>query len=207
MRTLEDELWVYFGCPNRYWRDKCAACREKVGRFKGPVAECIDCWKVEIWGQSPWLLDAMGSHDSPRGSAHHGRCKNHRHLPQRAGSACIEELLGESLYPEGMPVGLGVLHRLALQLALRQGYAFVAKLSKHPLHVVRTGEPLTQYPEQETDNLLMIYASSVPERDEIRQAVCHILGLELRRAADIPVRRGCWVYDPILGPWQTWKVE
>ena len=108
----------------------------------------------------PWALMIV------RGSAHHGRCKNHRHLPQRAGSACIEELLGESLYPEGMPVGLGVLHRLALQLALRQGYAFVAKLSKHPLHVVRTGEPLTQYPEQETDNLLMIYASSVPERDD-----------------------------------------
>ena len=61
MRTVEDDLWIYFGYPNEFWRNKCTVCREKVGTLKVPVPECIDCWKVEIWSQSPWFVEEMVS--------------------------------------------------------------------------------------------------------------------------------------------------
>lgn len=167
MRTLEDDLWLYFGYPNEHWRNRCAVCRGKVGELRSPVPECIDCWKVEVWSRSPWLVECVGEAED---------------APDR-------------------------LTRLAFELATRFGGGFVAKMSKYPIQVVRTGEPSDQYPQSETDNLLMIYATSVGERDKIRRAVCEVLGLDLSTAENIPVRRGCWLYDPILGPWQTWKLH
>jgi hypothetical protein len=207
MRTVEDDLWIYFGYPNEFWRNKCTVCREKVGTLKVPVPECIDCWKVEIWSQSPWFVEDMvsagyGSGDGGAdsyGTNHNGR------LPQPGGGSCIDGHLGESWHPGSLSGGQDRLYWLAFELAARYGSAFVAKVSKHPLQVVRTGEPLAQYPCSPTDNLLMIYATSVKEREQIRQAVCHALGLDASAAADIPVRRGCWLYDPILGPWQSWE--
>lgn len=171
MRTLEDDLWIYFGYPNEYWRKKCAACREKVLKLKTPVPECIDCWKVEIWSQSSWFQGA------------------------------------ETGVHSGGADGLTHLYLLAFELAARYGVSFVAKISKYPIQVVRTGEPPGQYPDVKTDCLLMIYATSVQEREHIRQDICRVLGLDPAAAINIPVRRGCWLYDPILGPWQTWELR
>ncbi len=141
MRTLEDDLWIYFGHPNEYWRNKCSRCREKVRRLKVPVLECLACWKVEIWSGSPWFLEAMGQ------PAHE------MHQADGLQSCGLERLCS-----------------LAFKLALQGGADFIAKISKHPIQVVRTGEPSSQ-----------------------------------EASGNIPVRRGCWLYDPILGPWQAWE--
>lgn len=176
MRTLEDDLWIYFGHPNEYWRNKCSRCREKVRRLKVPVLECLACWKVEIWSGSPWFLEAMGQ------PAHE------MHQADGLQSCGLERLCS-----------------LAFKLALQGGADLIAKISKHPIQVVRTGEPSSQYPEAKTDHLLMIYASSVEERESIRLKICSVLGFASEASGNIPVRRGCWLYDPILGPWQAWE--
>ncbi len=204
MRTLEDDLWVYFGHPNEYWRNKCFACREKALELKIPVPECINCWKIEVWSQSPWFLDANTSpgitcdpydayHYEPLFRPHISR--PHTGLLTARNPVC----------PGGrLTNGLDRMYLLAFKLAARTGAGFVAKISKHPLQVVSTGEPLSQYPDAGVDFLLMIYASLIKERDEIRQAICTVLGIDVLAAGTIPVRRGCWLYDHILGPWQDW---
>lgn len=168
MRTLEDAVWTYFGYPNEHWTDKCSNCRKKVIEEKLPaslVPECINCWKIEIWSQSPWLMQ-----------------------------------FGLSSTDPGFLFGLAC----KLALALDTGGSFVAKLSKYPIQVVRSGEPLNQYPKAATDRLLMVYASSISERDELLQAICRALGISHLLGPNIPVRRGCWLYDGFLGPWQEW---
>lgn len=84
------------------------------------------------------------------------------------------------------------------------GCGWVAKASIKPVIVVRSGIPVCSYTEGETDYLLMFYASTILERDELRDLLCRVMGLRQDMAGRIPVRRGCWMYDDILGPWMTW---
>jgi len=84
---------------------------------------------------------------------------------------------------------------------LQMGREVVAKASRAPILVVRTGVPVEAYPkpEIETDYLLLLYARSIDERDALRRDAEQVLG-----AAGLPIRRGCWRYDGVLGPWETW---
>ena len=187
MKTIEDDVWVYYGYPNEYWRQKCKTCRHKVLDSKRPQPECINCWKVEIWSESPWLLEAEAS-------------------TQPFGDGAFAFICGflSGLDAEENMERLKRVHGLAFRLYLQLGARLVAKVSKYPIQLVRTGEPLIQYPNSKKDFLFMIYASSIRERDELRRAVCRILHVDPSVIGTIPVRRGCWVYENILGPWQKW---
>ncbi len=88
--------------------------------------------------------------------------------------------------------------------ALAVGEGCLVKVSKGPIPVVRSGVPVGGYPETGSDHLLMAYAESIGERDAVRAALCSILGSDPESASQIPVRRGCWIYDDILGPWGDW---
>ena len=99
---------------------------------------------------------------------------------------------------------------------MASGLHVVAKASRAPILVVRTGVPPDAYPSVPVAYLLMLYANSISDRDVLRRAAEGILisyegewpkrGLrpEARRFPSLPVRRGCWRYDDVLGPWQSW---
>ncbi|HHW17406.1 MAG TPA: hypothetical protein GXX30_00655 [Firmicutes bacterium] len=172
MRFLEDAVWRYYGWPNDFWASKCALCRDVVARFRKPVPECINCWKIEVWSK---------------------------------GKTIGESLIGlrDELQEE---LRFGMLDNLAQAITVTVGSA-MSKISKCPIQVVRTGLPRVGYPEVPTDFVLIIYATTIGERDRLRRLVCDILCLPTGRAAEIPVRRGCWMYDDVLGPWTTWYPE
>ena len=109
-----------------------------------------------------------------------------------------------------------------------RGFRVIAKASRAPILVVRTGTPLESYPSRQLSFLLMLYAESIQERELLRhesEAILEASRLEAvgpevssRRALPLglpitlgvpisirlPVRRGCWRYDDVLGPWQSW---
>ncbi len=204
LRTVEDAVWTYFGYPSKFWQDKCSNCREKILQRSMPVSEvpeCLNCWKIEVWSQSPWFLESVSRLDptwafenvldympSYRCEPSHGDSNNHSDFS----SSLIPLDTSDSLFG------------LACNLAMHSGELFVAKLARYPIQVVRSGEPGNQYPNVVTDRLLMAYASTIREREGLRQAICRQLAMNPLKAEDIPVRRGCWLYDDILGPWQGW---
>lgn len=87
---------------------------------------------------------------------------------------------------------------------LLRGVQVIAKASRAPILVVRTGTPLSAYPQETTDYLLMLYARTIAERDLLRARAEEVLGLAPEAAPALPVRRGCWRYDDLLGPWESW---
>ncbi len=186
MRTLEDDLWVYFGHPNEYWRTKCLGCRRKVGVLNHPVEECINCWKIEVWSKSPWFSKAADSFTG-------------KMPPQVLSLSYGSDVASCRLFQ-----GLQVVFSLMYGLWEIFGGDFVAKVSKQAIKVIRSGKPEEQYPDSDVDFLLMIYASSIKERDALRKAVCDVLGKKDEEMHNIPVRRGCWFYDDVLGPWENW---
>jgi len=80
----------------------------------------------------------------------------------------------------------------------------VIKVSKEPIPVVRSGIPEDGYPDADLDYLLIGYAETISERDALKEALCSALGINPEQANLIPVRRGCWFYDDVLGPWTKW---
>ena len=177
MKILEDGVWRYYNCPDRFWSEKCQSCRAKVAAGRAPVQECIDCWKVEIWAEP--LEGNPGPHDEFTG---------------------LVDFVTES------------------------GYRVVAKASRAPILVVRTGMPRDAYPESPTAYLLMLYAKDISERDALRDAAesclsslssdftgrgepMSCLAAGFLRTKRLPVRRGCWRFDDVLGPWQSWYPE
>jgi len=44
----EDDYWFFFG-HGEGWGDKCDKCFQRLKSTRKPGAECIDCWKFEIW--------------------------------------------------------------------------------------------------------------------------------------------------------------
>jgi len=205
LRTLEDEVWIHFGSPSDYWQDKCTKCREKLLARKvsvHEVHECINCWKIEVWNQSPWFQKAIVAFgvDKPSGSDCYTRVDYYGESASSSLSG-LDDLGGFGRSFESEP---DYLFGLALKLAFQITGNFVAKISKHPIQVIPSGEPLNQYPNIRVDRLLMVYASSIRERDHLRRAICTALAINPLLAGIIPVRRGCWLYDDILGPWQKW---
>lgn len=87
---------------------------------------------------------------------------------------------------------------------LVRGIPVIAKASRAPILVVRSGIPGSAYPQEVVDHLLVIYAASISERDFLRREAEEALGSRYRSHRVLPVRRGCWKYDEILGPWQAW---
>ncbi len=154
----EDEVWVQFGTADAPdWLSKCAECREAVSSWRSPIAPCVNCWKVEVWGSSEILHRVMDWFE-----------------------------LGE-----------------VAETVARQTGA-VIKVSKEPIPVIRSGVPEEGYPKADLDYLLMGYAESIPERDALRQSLSVALSVNPAKADRIPVRRGCWFYDEMLGPWTKW---
>ncbi|MGI6642966.1 MAG: hypothetical protein ACOX3V_03015 [Bacillota bacterium] len=100
---------------------------------------------------------------------------------------------------------LGALSLESLAETLVRDCSAVAKISKSEIRVERTGIPVSGYPTRETDRLLMVYAETPCQRDALRASVCHAVGADVLLTAVIPVRRGCWLYDDILGPWTKWS--
>lgn len=90
------------------------------------------------------------------------------------------------------------------RLHLTAGFSVIAKASRAPIQVVRTGVPAAGYPDTETDDLLVLYARSIDERETLRKLLQVALGISPGAAKLIPVRRGCWRFDRLLGPWQSW---
>lgn len=165
MRVTEDGVWRYYNCPDPFWSEKCRRCRAKVAQTRAPVEECLNCWKVEVWGR------------------------------------------------------VGVEQDHLVGALMRRDLRVVAKASRAPILVVRTGVPRGAYPQAEIEHLLMLYAGSIGERELLREEAESALqvGVEERRApgegplgesskarVSLPVRRGCWRYDDLLGPWETW---
>lgn len=174
MRLTEDAVWRYYNCPDPFWSAKCRACRERIDSHGVPVEECLNCWKVEMWSADPGAFDRV-----------------------------IDGLL-----VRGIPV--------------------IAKASRAPILVVRSGIPLTAYPPEQVDYLLILYARDIAERDLLRLEAEAVLlesaapefnppesarigsakteSMPAARTTErsLPIRRGCWKYDDILGPWQAW---
>lgn len=94
--------------------------------------------------------------------------------------------------------------RLMDELHLRAGFPIIAKASRGLIQVVRTGVPLEGYSGLPVDGLLLLYGRSIGEREVLRELVREVLGLSQGEAGLIPVRRGCWRFDSLLGPWQSW---
>ncbi|MGE5578464.1 MAG: hypothetical protein ACM3WU_00350 [Bacillota bacterium] len=134
----------------------------------------MNCWKVEVWS----LGNAMQAFRSA--------------LARAEGSD----------WPHEAPLTTFALEQdfLIGELMLR-GHKAIAKASRAPILVVRTGVPLDGYPKPgiEIDYLLMLYAVSIEERDRLRRDAEQVLGI-----AGLPIRRGCWRFDDLLGPWETW---
>jgi len=218
MRIHEDGVWRYFNCPDPIWSEKCRFCREKVAETKRPVEECLNCWKVEIWSLGPAM-----------------RAFRRRH----------EGYLRFSEEQDFLIDGLAA-----------KGIRAVAKASRAPILVVRTGIPRDAYPDDITDYLLMLYAKTIGDRDRLVESALDVLDVsnmdgaagscapltgsepalllppvgeerDRHRVVDdghascaveitsfdpseavggftLPIRRGCWRFDNILGPWQAW---
>ncbi len=126
--------------------------------------------------------------------------KNKRPGPEALSCWKVEVWAGGSFYAESE--AKMNLDELAEELIRRT--LTVAKVSKMDMPVARTGLPNHGYPQENLDRLLMAYAHTPCERDSVRSALCAILEVKAEKAAEIPVRRGCWAYDHILGPWITW---
>lgn len=224
MRITEDGVWRHFNCPDPHWSEKCRSCREGVARIRSPVPECLNCWKVEVWSLGTTMRQFRGVGEVPF-----------------------------STYAVEQDYLVGAL--------MQRGYRVIAKASRAPILVVRSGVPLEAYPSEETDCLLILYARNIAERDELRSAAEAVLGsvgsagsgglgglggaggllggreeaaaahivsrvalgvasgvaLDPGAAEDtapcsstslpehvLPIRRGCWRYDDVLGPWETW---
>jgi len=192
-----------------YWSQKCGACREYVARTHTPSRECINCWKIEVWSKSPVLLDlkSFRSNTTPQSPASAqmipGRDPEDTHEgePDSFSNREFLESLVHGVFSRIL-VHTGGKSRSSIQpLSLQR---FAAKTSKHPIQVVVTGIPRDAYPAEATDYLLMLYASNIEERDFLRNLLCDVLSLGREHAGKFPVRRGCWVYEDILGPWPTW---
>lgn len=110
---------------------------------------------------------------------------------------------------------------------LARGIPVVAKASRAPILIVRSGVPREAYPAEQVDYLLILYGRDIAERDALRREAEAVLrdsdslghGAELLSPQAemsgpdagrpsfrpvLPVRRGCWRYDDALGPWQSW---
>lgn len=85
-----------------------------------------------------------------------------------------------------------------------RGIRVIAKASRAPILVVRSGVPAEAYPDGTLDYLLMLYAHTIPERDILVRETLGVLGVKPGDRYSLPVRRGCWRFDDALGPWQTW---
>lgn len=155
IRIVEGPVWRYYNCPDPYWAKKCSLCREKLSLEPVSCAECVNCWKLEIWK--------------------HGKAFS---------QVDFDRLMDGLHMAADSPV--------------------IAKASRAPIQVVRTGVPHTGYPDTATDDLLILYARSIAERETLRRLVQVSLGLSHEAAVLIPVRRGCWRFDRVLGPWQSW---
>jgi hypothetical protein len=155
IKIVEGSVWRYYNCPDPHWEKKCSACRQKLSTERAVCAECVNCWKVEIWKHGK----AFGNVDFD-----------------------------------------GLMERVHLAA----DFPVVAKASRAPIQVVRTGVPGTGYPDPAMDDLLVLYARSIAEREDLRRLVQASLGLSCEAAGLIPVRRGCWRFDEVLGPWQSW---
>lgn len=105
---------------------------------------------------------------------------------------------------DGLMDGIELLVEAGDRIALQVTSPVVAKAARAPIQVVRTGIPLIGYPSLAVDDLLVLYAQSIAERESLRDLVRDVLGLSDEAAALVPIRRGCWRFDPILGPWQGW---
>jgi len=91
-----------------------------------------------------------------------------------------------------------------IEILQNLGLFSTAKLSRGNIKVIRTGEPADGYPSLGTDRLLILYALSERTRDAIKN--------EMTRWAKapggeclIPVRRGCWGLEDMLGDWRKWN--
>lgn len=106
---------------------------------------------------------------------------------------------------------------LVIDSLLISGLQVIAKASRAPILVVRSGIPASAYPPDTTDYLLMLYATRIAERDLLLRGAQEALGIARDREPEcppppdvpsepplFPIRRGCWRYDDVLGPWQTW---
>ena len=172
----EDGVWRYYGSDSN-WTEKCWLCREKVLSLRKPVKECVDCWKVEVWEQGGFAKTCSLKR------------KSFLNLP-----------LGDYSVNNNVPVPETLMEVMYL---LEDG--LLAKITMGPIQVVRTGLP-AEYPSVAIDRLLLLYANSIGERDRLlgslKKAAALLCGEEVNFS--LPVRRGCWRYDPILGPWQEW---
>lgn len=105
------------------------------------------------------------------------------------------------------PFGLPLLESFIEAMYLI-GESPVAKITLGPIQVVRTGLPADSYPPAVIDRLLILYASSIEERNHLvslsHKVSSEFLGGDRAASVSIPTRRGCWRYDPLLGPWQGW---
>lgn len=196
LRTVEDPVWVYYRCPNEYWAKRCATCRESARDTKKPGPLCINCWKIEVWSSSPLLatlaetcsppvtlLDSIHSPDpKPR------ERQNQTHADSKNLQA-LEYLM---------------LRTFSLAEEISWADRLVAKISKVPIQVVRTGVPEDSYPACETDYLLMFYAEKISQRDFLQHVLQRIINTPGNPCTLFPVRRGCWIYDDMLRPWKTW---
>jgi hypothetical protein len=108
------------------------------------------------------------------------------------------------IWKHGKAFGSVDFDRLMDRVNLASDVPVIAKASRAPIQVVRTGVPETGYPDLDVDDLLVLYARSIAERESLRRLVQVSLGLSPEEAALIPVRRGCWRFDAVLGPWQSW---
>ncbi|MBE3520114.1 MAG: hypothetical protein IMW97_07410 [Firmicutes bacterium] len=79
----------------------------------------------------------------------------------------------------------------------RRGVFSFAKVSREPVRVVNTGEPPDGHPMIITDRVLILYATSLEERDSVRKAVAEWANAEGVEPF-IPVRRGCWGLEDLL---------
>jgi hypothetical protein len=108
------------------------------------------------------------------------------------------------IWKHGKAFGHVDFDRLMDGVNLASDVPVIAKASRAPIQVVRTGMPETGYPDSAVDDLLVLYAQSIRERESLRGLVQVSLGLSAEAANLIPVRRGCWRFDAVLGPWQSW---
>ena len=85
-----------------------------------------------------------------------------------------------------------------------KGIPVIAKASRAPIFVVRSGVPVGAYTSETVNYLLILYARDIAERDLLRREAEAVLSESIAPEHFLPVRRGCWKYDDALGPWQAW---
>lgn len=212
LRVVEGSVWRYYNCPDPWWSSKCRACREKVALLRAPVEECVNCWKVEIWKRGAAFV-GLGALDFDRVMDRIDAVVSSR-----------SELRPESSRADAREPAWPVVKPSPVAKAppVAKASLPVAKASRAPIQVVSTGVPREGYGVMAdevgagrecsqgvtsfapVDDLLVLYAKSISERELLRDLVRDALGLSAGAAELIPVRRGCWRFDRILGPWQEW---